>query len=240
MMIVIVIMMMMMMMQKKGCAPHAHPWCLTLARHQGWWLPELQETRALLMFKYKRKLAKYKYVYIFRKPRRTDSKSNYLSSWQTQNHMYFKDSMYAMQCLFRRFYQKKMSNFLPRRLSFWISLWFHVPLEVAVALSSDRWPLRKAKKRARTSRMAWSSMEAAGRKFQVDVGKNVKHGQQWAWEQQFCSHKKCTTIALLSIYWREQPPFELGWILYNHSNSSSVLPLLVTGDFWQLGFEVLI
>lgn len=58
----------------------------------------------------------------FRKPRRTDSKSNYLSSWQTQNHMYFKDSMYAMQCLFRRFYQKKMSTFLPRRLSFWISL----------------------------------------------------------------------------------------------------------------------
>ena len=175
----------------------------------------------------------------FRKPRRTDSKSNYLSSWQTQNHMYFKDSMYAMQCLFRRFYQKKMSTFLPRRLSFWISLWFHVPLEVAVALSSDRWPLRKAKKRARTSRMAWSSMEAAGRKFQMEVGKNVKHGQQWVWEQQFCSHKKCTTIALLSIYWGEQPTICV-WILYNHSNSSSVLPLLVTGDFWQLGSVVLI
>ena len=175
----------------------------------------------------------------FRKPRRTDSKSNYLSSWQTQNHMYVKDSMYAMQCLFRRFYQKKMSTFLTRRLSFWISLWFHVPLEVAVALSSDRWPLRKAKKQARTSRMAWSSMEAAGRKFQMEVCKNVKHGQQWVWEQQFCSHKKCTTIALLSIYWGEQPTICV-WILYNHSNSSSVLPLLVTGDFWQLGSVVLI
>ena len=62
----IMVMMKMKMMQKKGCAPHAHPWCLTLARHQGWWLPELQETEALLMFKYKRKLAKYKYVYIFK------------------------------------------------------------------------------------------------------------------------------------------------------------------------------
>ena len=49
----------------------------------------------------------------FRKPRRTESMSNSMSSWQTQTHMYFKDSMYAMQCVFRRFFQKKMSTFLP-------------------------------------------------------------------------------------------------------------------------------
>ena len=112
----------------------------------------------------------------FRKPRRTDSKSNYLSSWQTQNHMYFKDSMYAMQCLFRRFYQKKMSTFHPRRLSFWISLWFHVPLEVAVALSSDRWPLRKAKKRAPSSRMAWRRLGENFRWKFVKMWSTVNNG----------------------------------------------------------------
>ena len=171
----------------------------------------------------------------FRKPRRTDSKSNYLSSWQTQNHMYFKDSMYAMQCLFRRFYQKKMSTFLTRRLSFWISLWFHVPLEVAVALSSDRWPLGKAKKRARSSRMAWRRLGENFRWRFVKMWSTVNNGFG---SSNFAPIRSVRPSPCSLCIEGSNLLFVLGWILYNHSNSSRILPLLVTGDFWQLGFEV--
>ena len=90
--------------------------------------------------------------------------------------MYFKDSMYAMKCIFRKFFQKKMSIFLPRSLSFWISLRFHVTLEVAVALSSDRRPLRKAKKRARSSRMAWRRLGENFRRKLVKMWSTVNNG----------------------------------------------------------------
>ena len=151
--------------------------------------------------------------------------------------MYFKDSMYAVQCVFRRFLQKKMSTFLPRRLSFLISLWFHVPLEVAVALSSDRWPLRKAKKRARSSRMAWRRLGENFRWKLVKMWSTVNNGFE------SCNFAPIRSVrpSPCSLYIEGSNLLSvLGWILYNHSNSSSILPLLVTGDFWQLGFEVLI
>ena len=164
-----------------------------------------------------------------------------MSSCRTQSHMCFKDSMYAMQYNTMRIQKilskKKMSTFLPRRLSFLISLWFHVPLEVAVALSSDRWPLRKAKKRARSSRMAWRRLGENFRWKLVKMWSTVNNGFE------SCNFAPIRSVrpSPCSLYIEGSNLLSvLGWILYNHSNSSHILLLLVTGDFWQLGFEVLI
>ena len=160
-----------------------------------------------------------------------------MSSWQAHK-LTCISRIPCMQCVLQKTSsQKNMNTFLPIRLPFWISLWFHVPLEVAVALSSDRWPLRKAKKRARTSRMAWRRLGENFRWKFVKMWSTVNNGFE---SSNFAPIRSVRPSPCSLCIEESNLLFVLGWILYNHSNSSSISPLLVTGHFWQLSFEVLI